>query len=245
MTAEKQNLSRREILKAGATLLGSAGLAGISTNKAGIAATKLNLKNKLIQAKNFEPLANKPPQGMSSKQISSHLGLYNKYVSAVNKVQATEKQTGIDHHTLQDKGYAYGGVVLHELYFANLAQAPTQLNYGSPLMKAIEAEYGAYEGLINNFKQAGKASRGWAIFGLNLLNKHLDIYGLDAHHEGSNLTWIWPVLVMDVYEHAYMIDHGTNKAAYINEFVQNINWPIAESRFNQGLNIMQAAELVV
>ena len=166
-------------------------------------------------------------------------------MSALNRVKQTEKQKGINHHTLQDKGYAYGGTVLHELYFAGLSSSfKQQLNYNSPLRKAIDSEYGTHESLIHNLKQAGKSSRGWVICGLNLFSQCLDVYGLDAHHEGSNLTWIWPIIVMDVYEHAYMIDHGTNKGAYLEEFVGNIDWQVAEKRFLEGLKVLKGISLI-
>lgn len=233
--AEQESLSRRDLLKAGSILAASLVL--------GSNQTQATVKS--LNAKDFSPLVSRPPEGMSSRQINEHLGLYRKYVAALNKVNETEKKSGITHDTLINKGFAYGGTILHELYFGNLTFNPSQLNYSSELMKAIEKEYGAYEGLVNNFKEAGKASRGWVVLGLNLYDGRLSIYGLDSHNEGSSLAFIWPVLVMDVYEHAYMIDHGTNKQAYIDGFMQNIDWSIVEARFFQGLKNISNATLIV
>jgi Fe-Mn family superoxide dismutase len=236
--------SKRNLLKMGlaaATL----GVVGSGVKAATTKPERVWWTTAPIQAKDFSPLVNKPPEGMSSRQISEHLGLYKKYVSSYNKVKEQEKSTGINHDTLINKGFAYGGTVLHELYFDNLGQAQTALNYQSPLMTAIEREYGAFEGLINNFKDAGMAARGWAILGLNLFDGRLTLMGMDAHNEGSALTFVWPIVVMDVYEHAYMIDHGTNKAAYVDGFLKNINWNVAEARFNQAVKNIANSPLVL
>lgn len=240
-------VTRRDLLKMGSALAASVLLPVIHSSKAEDKPTLpvANTKTGPLQAKDFSSLVSRPPQGMSSRQINEHLGLYKKYVTSLNKTQETEKATGITHDTLINKGFAYGGTVLHELYFGNLSQVSTSLNYQSSLMKAIERDYGAYEGLINNFKSAGLAARGWAILGLNLFDGKLNIYGMDAHNEGSALVFIWPVVVLDVYEHAYMIDHGTNKAAYIDGFMNNIDWSIAEARFLQGLKNIQGTVLIV
>ncbi len=238
--SEKENLnnSKRDLLKAGSMLAAGFFLGSNNSLKAESAVKPLN-------SKDFSPLVSRPPKGMSSRQINEHLGLYRKYVAALNKVNETEKKAGITHDTLINKGFAYGGTILHELYFGNLTFNPTDLNYRSELMKAIEKEFGAYEGLVNNFKEAGKAARGWVILGLNLYDGRLNIYGLDSHNEGTALAFIWPVLVMDVYEHAYMIDHGTNKEAYIDGFMQNIDWSIAEARFLQGFKNINNATLII
>ncbi|MFN5539396.1 MAG: superoxide dismutase [Candidatus Melainabacteria bacterium] len=250
-------LSRRDLLKMSSALFAGQILTNSFSNSNAkaetTATTKTDEKNSNktwwttgpIKTKDFSPLVSEPPNGMSSRQISEHLGLYKKYVISLNKVTDQEKAQGISHDTLVNKGFAYGGTILHELYFGNMSSNPPQLNYQSELMKAIERQYGAYEGLLTNFKEAGKAARGWAILGLNLFDGRLNIYGMDAHNEGSALAFIWPVIVMDVYEHAYMIDHGTNKEAYIDSFLKNIDWSIGEARFLQGMKNISNTVLII
>ncbi len=240
MNAENK-MNRRNLLKAGAALAGTF----LASNLPSKSTEKNWWKNGPLQAKDFSPLVSQPPQGMSSRQINEHLGLYKKYVSSLNKVAETEKGKGISHDTLINKGFAYGGTVLHELYFGNLSANPPQLNYQSELMRAIEREFGAYEGLLNNLKEAGKAARGWVILGLSLFDGRLAIHGLDSHNEGSALAFVWPIVVMDVYEHAYMIDHGTNKEAYLDNFLKNIDWSIAEARFQQGVRTISESVLII
>ncbi|MDJ0625454.1 MAG: Fe-Mn family superoxide dismutase [Candidatus Caenarcaniphilales bacterium] len=244
MAQESKDFSRRDLLKAGTVMAAATLIPNLANTKASSQTSKKYWTEKQIQPKDFTPLIVTPPSGMSSRQISEHLGLYKKYVSKLNKVHEQEKKTGITHDSLINKGFAYGGTVLHELYFGNLSQAPTKINQ-SELLNAINRQYGNFDNFISNFKTAGKSSRGWTILGLNLFDGNLDIFGLDAHNEGTMLSYIWPVVVMDVYEHAYMIDHGTNKQAYINDFVKNINWNIAEARFNQGLKNISNADLII
>jgi superoxide dismutase, Fe-Mn family len=249
MTEEinQAELNRRDFLKFGAGAFATTiiPLANSAQSVLAEETMTLNKTNNNIQAKDFSPLVTIPPAGMSSRQINEHLGLYRKYVISLNKTQETEKKTGITHDTLINKGFAYGGTLLHELYFGNLSSKPAQLNYQSLLMQAIERDYGAYEGLINNFKEAGLNARGWAIFGLNLFDGKLNIYGMDSHNEGSALMFIWPIIVLDVYEHAYMIDHGTNKTAYLDNFMKNIDWSIGEARFLQGLKTLKNNTLII
>lgn len=241
----KSEFTRRDLLKTGTALAAGLIFPGLSSSMAK-AASKENLwKEASIQARDFSALETKPPQGMSSRQIREHLGLYKKYVTSLNKVEEQEKASGITHDTLLNKGFSYGGTVLHELYFANLSSTPKQPRGEGELVYALEKTYGAYEGFVNNFKAAGAAARGWAILGLNLFEGKLNIYGMDDHNEGSMLGFIWPILVLDVYEHAYMIDHGTNKASYIEGFMNNIDWSICEKRFNQGLGLITNSSLVV
>ena len=233
------------MLQAGGLLAASTLLPALGQAKADQVQAQPPAPSTTLQAKDFSGLVNKPPQGISSRQINEHLGLYKKYVISLNKTQESERTSGITHDTLINKGFAYGGTVLHELYFSNLSQSASQLHYQSPLMKLIERDYVAYEGFVNNFKEAAKAARGWVILGLNLFDGKLNIYGMDAHNEGSALLFIWPIVVLDVYEHAYMIDHGTNKTAYIDNFMNNIDWSIAEARFQQGIKNIQNTALIL
>ncbi|MDX1920094.1 MAG: Fe-Mn family superoxide dismutase [Candidatus Caenarcaniphilales bacterium] len=238
-------LSRRELLKMGTALSAGLLLPGLVSNPTKASNSEKWWREGTLKTRDFSALETKPPQGMSSRQIKEHLGLYKKYVSSLNKVEEQEKASGITHDTLLNKGFAYGGTVLHELYFANLSSSPKQLQGEGELINALERTYGAFEGFTNNFKTAGAAARGWVILGLNLTDGTLNIYGMDAHNEGSMLGFIWPVLVMDVYEHAYMIDHGTNKASYIDGFMNNIDWTVCEKRFGQGLGLITNSSLIV
>jgi len=233
--SNKQNLDRRDFLKTTALTIAGAGLLSVQNSSQ----AALSPSPKVIQTEDFSTLIKEPPKGMSSRQVEDHLGLYKGYVSKYNNVIELEKKSGPDHDTLLKKGFAYGGIVLHELYFRNLSQFATSVSAHSPLLDTIRHQYGSYDRLLSTFKKAAKVSRGWTVLGLNLFDNRLDVYSLDVHNEGTCLTFVHPVLVIDVYEHAYMIDHGTNKTAYIDEFVHNINWPVVQARYQQALDFQQ------
>ena len=71
--------------------------------------------------------------------------------------------------------------------------------------------------------------RGWAMLGYDMLDGKLRTYGMDQHHEWAPIH-VYPILLMDVYEHAYMIDYGTARAKYLDVFMANINWSVVNNR---------------
>jgi Fe-Mn family superoxide dismutase len=118
---------------------------------------------------------------------------------------------------------------LHELYFENLGgKAP--LASGGPLGTALAAAFGSVENWMKDFKATG-AMRGvgWVVLyrdavGGRLLNAWIN------EHDGGHPAGCVPLLVMDVFEHAFMIDYGLKRADYIEAFFRNVDWAAAESR---------------
>ncbi|MBC7959671.1 MAG: superoxide dismutase, partial [Vallitaleaceae bacterium] len=126
------------------------------------------------------------------------------------------------------ESYALNGVKLHELYFENII-GPRKLPSG-PIVTDIVATFGSLEYFLMKFKAVGLSMRGWAVLSWDPLDDGLHIYGQDAHDEGSTLQTV-PLLVLDVYEHAYMIDYGIARAPYIDVFIKNINWDVVNERY--------------
>ena len=196
--------------------------------------------------RDFSGLLLEPPLGFSRKTLENHLGLYRKYVKTFNSVNRTlETEENIGHDNLIKKGFSYAGVILHELYFHNLTSEQKSLNRNSLLEAYLKRSFKSVDSFLSQFIKAGISSRGWAVLGLNLFTTDLEIYILDAHNEGASLLYLWPVLVLDMYEHAYLIDHGTNKRAYANNFVERIDWSVLERRFEQGIAILEKRDLFV
>jgi Fe-Mn family superoxide dismutase len=84
--------------------------------------------------------------------------------------------------------------------------------------------------------------RGWAILSIDSIDNRFHIIGSDLHDTGA--VWLsYPILVMDLYEHAYFMDFGTNKEKYISTFVKNINWNILNDRFKKYVFSMQAMNM--
>lgn len=176
-------------------------------------------------------------KGISANQLEQHYKLYDGYVKRVNQIWNILDQTSDfndPNTTFSDirslklgESYALDGVKLHELYFENLTGLNT-IPHG-PVLELINRDYGSFERFIKRLKDVALAMRGWAILAIDNTDNKLHIFGLDAHDVGA----IWmacPILALDVYEHAYMIDFGIDRKKYIDIFIKNIDWNVVNNR---------------
>ncbi len=180
-------------------------------------------------------------KGISENQIAQHRDtLYAGYVNKLNEIE--EKLRGVDlkasNQTFSElrelkveESFALNGVVLHELYFENMCSGGKKLPSGG-LSNLIARDFGSFESWQSEFSACGMAARGWVVLGFNLYDGKLHNYCFDSHNTNIPAHFI-PILVMDVYEHAYMIDYGVKRPPYIEAFIGNINWPICQERFEQ------------
>ncbi len=116
--------------------------------------------------------------------------------------------------------FATNGVYLHEWYFDVLGGdgKPT-----GPLADALAVQHGSLENFITYFTACGMAARGWAVLAYDTHDRALKVFTGDAHNQGG----VWgalPIIVLDVYEHAYFIDYGSDRKAYIAAFMAQLNW---------------------
>ena len=177
--------------------------------------------------------------GISDAQINDHWNLYKGYVAQVNKLNEElielAKNGKADSLAYADRrrryGFEYNGMILHEYYFANLTSKITDLS-DSPLKKAIEITWGSYESWLKDFINTGKTrSIGWAILYADPRTGQLINVFVQEHKIGQIAGFI-PILVMDVWEHAYMVDHKAGgRLDYIEAFIKNINWKECEKRY--------------
>ena len=126
--------------------------------------------------------------------------------------------------------FAVNGIYLHEWFFGALggdgdyAKAPE-------LSVAIVEKWGSVENFQKYFGECAMAARGWAVLAWDLHEKRLKQYNGDVHDHA-----VWgciPLIALDVYEHAYFIDHGSDRKAYIAAFWKNLNWEVLEGMFNK------------
>lgn len=189
------------------------------------------------QVKKFEI---KGLDGISDNQISQHRDiLYAGYVNKLNeieeKLQTSDRskanQIYSEFRALKaDETFALNGVILHELYFENLNNK-SEKKPGDKLADMITRDFGSFEKWQEDFKACGMAARGWVILGLSPYDSKLHNYCLDTHHFNVPVC-VTPVLVMDVYEHAYVIDYGVKRPPYIDAFMKNIDWSVAQKRLS-------------
>jgi len=235
-------MSRRDALTRMAT--GSAGVA-LSFNGS---ANAFNDSNSLATTPAFrgqhqpQPLRFNPGKlkGLSEKLIQSHWE--NNYSGAVKALNAVEQRLGA---MLADKElppYVYGdlkreelvrtgSVVLHENYFANLGGDGKA---SGKIIDLLKDWFGSYEQWELEFKKTANAlggGSGWAILSYNIHTKEVHNYWAWDHMHNAPLGY--PLLVLDMYEHAYHMDYGAAAAKYIDAFMQNVNWDEVNRRLDE------------
>lgn len=182
--------------------------------------------------------------GISEKTLQIHhdklyVGYVNKMKEIAEKLAASVENADVlnaanqsfsELRAMRDgETFATNGVYLHEYYFNVLGGdgKPT----GS-LADAIAEKWGSVEAFVAFFSATGMAMRGWVVLAWDTHLGRLKIYGADAHNQGG----VWgciPLIVLDVYEHAYFIDYGADRKAYIADFWKNLNWQAATNTFEK------------
>ena len=175
--------------------------------------------------------------GFSETLLKNHFTLYQGYVTNTNTVCDTlakmrkeaEGATPEFSELKRRLGWEFNGMRLHECYFENLGgKAP--INPEGKLASKIHQEFGSYDEWAQDFKATG-AMRGigWAILYQDLASGRLLNVWINEHDVGHPACCV-PILIMDVFEHAFLTDYGLKRADYISAFFQNINWQAAEAR---------------
>lgn len=190
-----------------------------------------------------KPLPFKELKGISQKTLEIHHDkLYVGYVKKNNEIRGKLRQLSQDiisgkaeggnqtyselRALKQGETFAVNGVYLHEWYFDVLGGNGSWQD-APELSKAISEKWGSVEGFIKYFSECGMASRGWALLVWDVKVQRLKQYNGDSHNQGG----VWgclPIIVLDVYEHAYFIDFGSDRKAYIETFWRNLDWKKAE-----------------
>lgn len=190
------------------------------------------------EAKTFAHLSN-GLDGISKDQLEVHFKLYQGYVTNFNtlyeKYRASldngEFGTPEINEMKRRFGFEFNGIRLHEYYFENMKPSGGALDSGSKLYKKIEEQFGSYSNWETDFKKTG-AMRGigWAILYQDQLTNRLFNYWV-TDHENGHPAGFTPILVMDVWEHAYTVDYkATERPNYMDAFFKNIDWKTVESR---------------
>ncbi|MBP7992358.1 MAG: superoxide dismutase [Candidatus Magasanikbacteria bacterium] len=191
----------------------------------------------MYEAKNFDTLLGLP--GFSDQLMKNHFTLYQGYVMNANKVNSLldamlkADTVGTPEYAELTRrfGWEFNGMRLHEYYFEAMTKEPGQLAATSPLAQKIVAEFGSLELWERDFKAvAAMRGIGWAILAYDAAGDRLFNVWINEHDVG-HLAGAKPILVMDVFEHAYMLDYGVKRADYITAYWKIIDWKVVESRF--------------
>jgi superoxide dismutase, Fe-Mn family len=189
--------------------------------------------------------------GISDETLEMHFKLYEGYVKETNKLTEGITKFIQDGNVDQEEmpayseltrrlGFEYNGMVLHEYYFDNLKSGGGR---GDPdraaqFAKAAQSSFGSYEIWKADFVGIGKMRGvGWAICYQNPANGRLSNHWITLHETG-NVAGFAPVLVMDVWEHAYLLDYKpAERPKYIEAFFSNIDWTTVEKRLQRDAGV--------
>jgi len=187
--------------------------------------------------------------GISDKTLEMHFKLYEGYVQETNrlneKIAAILQDGKIDpeetpaySELTRRLGFEYNGMVLHEYYFGNMKRGG---NVDPPntarFHQICEQSLGSYEIWKTDFVGVGKMRGvGWAICYQNPSNGKLSNHWVSLHETG-NVSGFVPILVMDVWEHAFLLDYKpSERAKYIEAFFSNIDWESVEKRLTSPMS---------
>lgn len=178
---------------------------------------------------------------VNQKQYNEHLKLYKNYVKSMNEIdqqlrdannEEREKANttfGVYRDLKRGETYALNGIILHELYFYNIGG-----DKGRPsnqVLQVLNQAFGSYHLWKADFIATAKASRGWVVLFYDQRTRTFRNISYDEHDKGG-LTAGLPILVLDMYEHAYFLQYGTDKMAYIQAFLQDIKWQMVKNRLD-------------
>ncbi len=177
--------------------------------------------------------------GFTEPLLKMHFKLYEGYVknasdllSKLAVLSASGQAGSYEYGALKRRfGWEYDGMRLHELYFGNLG-GDGNLDSESPLFNAIAKEFGSFDSWKKDFIATGSMRGiGWAILYVDPIQGRLINTWINEHDVG-HLAGGSPILIMDVFEHAYMPQFGLDRAKYIDAFFRNIDWSAPVSRYS-------------
>lgn len=185
------------------------------------------------EAQNFTRLLG--TAGMSDQLLTNHFALYEGYVKNVNtllELLKTKEAGTPEYAELKRRfGWEWNGMRLHELYFGNLTKESLPLVHDESVVSgALTRSFGSVEAWEKDFRGVG-AMRGigWVVLAKD---PHSDVLFNTwiNEHDGGHLAGATPILVMDVFEHAFLLDYGLKRADYIEAFFGAIDWKVVEER---------------
>jgi Fe-Mn family superoxide dismutase len=233
------DIKRRQLLGAAATTTALAVAGGVDAQPLQQESKTMIMPNSFESATTLKPLAFDPAKlnGLSERLIRSHWE--NNYGGSVMALATVNKRLSealankdtlpfIYNNLKREHLVRTGSVVFHELYFDNLGGNGRA---GASERKMIADAFGSFDTWETEFRRIGAGlagGSGWVVLGFNAHTRKLENYWLADHAHGPAATL--PILVMDMYEHAYQMDYGAAAAKYLDAFFANIQWEVVAER---------------
>lgn len=192
----------------------------------------------IYEKKNFGHLLGMA--GFSDVILTTHFGLYEGYVKnvqkafeAITKLAEEDKLDSPEYAELKRRfGWEWNGMRLHEYYFGNLTKEPESLSEGRTFGMQIKKDFGSWENWEKDFRAtAAMRGIGWVILCFDPMAQKLFNVWIGEHDTGHFAGAI-PLLVLDVFEHAYFTDYGSKRADYIESFMKAVDWGVVGARYD-------------
>ncbi|MDE2001271.1 MAG: superoxide dismutase [Patescibacteria group bacterium] len=191
------------------------------------------------EAENFDRLLG--TQGFSDNLLQTHFKLYQGYVANTNKLAeslnamlqdgktATPEYSELKRHF----GWEFNGMRLHEYYFGNMTKEKSSFESDSPLAEKMKADFGSTDQWLKDFKATGgMRGIGWTILYHDTSKDRLFNTWV-TEHDAGHLSGATPLLVLDVFEHAYVFDYGMKRADYMEAFFNAVDWGVVGKRLGK------------
>ncbi len=174
---------------------------------------------------------------INREQFEAHMRLYEGYINKMNEIDGLlaensdleqANSTYSEYRGIKrGETFALNGVILHEFYFENIGSLNNVPE--DSVTRCLARDYGSFDLWQDHFVATAKASRGWVVLCYDPRSDRFRNISLDAHDIG-NIAISVPILVLDMYEHAYFLEYADDKTTYINNFMKNIDWCIVKDR---------------
>jgi len=177
-------------------------------------------------------------QGFSDSLLQNHFELYQGYVKNANlmlgELERLSKENRLESPPAAEIrrrfGWEYDSIRLHEYYFENLTKTPKPPDEGSRLFARLKEDFGTFENWKKDFEAVGgMRGIGWVILYQDPLRNRLMNAWINEHDAG-HFVGCTPIVILDVFEHAYMLDYGIKKAGYLEAFFRNLSWDVVTAR---------------
>lgn len=188
---------------------------------------------------------------VSQKTKDMHHGLYKNYVESLNDVSskldtADRSESNPRHSDFRslklDEAYNLNAVWLHELYFANCFDPHSEIVMDSKSYLRLQRDFGTFDTWQKDFMATAMAAgNGWAVCGYHtFLRRYVNM--VVSHHSGDVMLGVFPVIVVDMWEHSYTKDYLSDKKSYLVSRMKEFNWDVIEERVERAESIAQAVK---
>lgn len=185
---------------------------------------------------------------LSEKNVANHKELYKAYLKGFNevsaKLDAIDKSSADKNHSefrsvKLDETFNMNGAYLHELYFANIGDANSQINMDTLSFMRINRDFGTFDDWQKDFIACGKSARnGWVITYYNMYTQSLMNCFIDLHSKNVPVG-MFPVIVIDMWDHSYYKDYLKDSKTYLIGMMKQLKWNVIEERIKKSDKISQ------